>query len=270
MYTPGQRLRMLREQLGLTIRDVETASARIAERHSNPEFVIPISRLSEIETKGNLPSIYRLYSLAIVYRRDLREILAYYGVDLNDTAPDLALAGPARRSHVNEALAPATSVRVPVKIDPGFDPRQTVNLGRFVEQWGVLPLTYLAEFAADNEFIYGYIGTDDFTMYPILPPGAFLQIDESKNKVVNGVWQSEYQRPIYFVETRDGYTCAWCTLKKDQLILQPHPLSPTPVRLMRHPQEAEIVGQVVGIAMKLDDWQPCAPSPETRSLSELN
>ena len=64
MITGGQNLRTSREQLGLTMRDIETASERIARRHSNEEYLIPISRLSDFETKGVIPSIYRLYSLA--------------------------------------------------------------------------------------------------------------------------------------------------------------------------------------------------------------
>lgn len=258
MLTPGQRLRLLREQCGLTIRDVESASARLAAKHGNDDFAIPLSRMSDIETKGNVPSIFRLYSLSVIYHRDYRELLSWYGVDLNRTAADLSIV-PVQRSQVTEAVASATVVRVPTKLDPAFDPRRTVNLGRFVQQWGLVPLSYLANFA-QTEYTYAYVGSDDFTMYPILPPGSFLQIDESKNQVVNGVWRSEYQRPIYFIEMRDGYTCAWCTLSRDSLIIQPHPLSPTPeVLIKRHPQEAEVIGQVVGIAMKLGEWQPCSP-----------
>ena len=35
------------------------------------------------------------------------------------------------------------------------------------------------------------------------------------------------------------------------MVLQPHPLSPVPARILKHPQEAEVLGQVVGIAMSL-------------------
>ena len=266
MLTPGQRLRLLREQCGLTIRDVEAASTRLAAKHGNDDFSIPLSRLSDIETKGNTPSIFRLYSLAVIYHRDYRELLSWYGVDLNGAACD-ASVNPMPKSQPTALMDAATVVRIPTKLDPAFDPRKTVNLGRFVQQWGLVPLSYLANFA-QTEFTYAYVGMDDFTMYPILPPGSFLQIDERKNQVVNGVWRSEYQRPIYFIEMRDGYTCAWCTLSKDSLIIQPHPLSPTPeVLIKRHPQEAEVIGQVVGIAMKLGEWQPCSSEnkpPETR------
>jgi transcriptional regulator with XRE-family HTH domain len=267
VLTPGQRLRALREEFGLTIRDVETASIRIAACHQNDDFIIPLSRLSDIETKGIVPSIFRLYSLAIAYRRDMRELLAWYGVDLNHIGADLTVIEPPR-SHRSDALDAATMVRVPLKIDPAFDSRRTTNIGRMIEQWGTVPLAYLTNFT-HTEFTYGYVGTEDFTMYPILMPGSFVQIDESKNEVVNGVWRSEYERPIYFVETREGYTCSWCAVKKDQLILQPHPLSPAPVRVLQHPREGEVVGQVVGMAMKLGDWRPCRTALETQVPAEL-
>lgn len=252
MLSAGQTLRAWRERLGLTMRDVETASAAISAKRKSDEFSIPPSRLSDIETKGVVPSIYRLYSLAVIYRRDAREILALYGIDLNEAGNDLLLSLPPK-SHPSQALDCASVVRLPVKLDPSFDPRYTANMGRVVEQWGVVPLAYLTQFET-RRFTYGYIGSEDFTMYPILPPGTFIQVDESRNRVAEGAWRSEYERPIYFVETREGYTCCWCTLQPDGLILQSHPLSPVPIRVLKHPHEAEVLGQVVGVAMRLGEW----------------
>jgi transcriptional regulator with XRE-family HTH domain len=268
MLPAGKSLRTLREKLGLTMRDIETSSARLAQKYRNEEFSIPPSRLSDIETKGVLPSIFRLYVLSVIYRQDYRELLNWYGIDVNNMPGDMnAIAPP--RSHVSEALAGMEAFQVPIRLDPGFSEQRTANLGRMVEQWGLVPLSYLAQFA-QTEFTYGYIGTQDFTMYPILPPGSFVQVDEQKNKVVEGAWRSEYERPIYFVETRDGHTCCWCSMRKDDVILQPHPLSPVPIRVLRHPQEAEIIGQVVGVAMKLTEWQAFGSSPTPKAPATLN
>lgn len=253
MNSGGHNLRVLREQLGLTMRDVETSSSRIAQKHGNDEFSIPPSRLSDIETKTIVPSIYRLYSLAVIYRRDFREILSWYDVDLKSMAEDLDFSMPPN-SHFSHVLASISDVKVPIRMDPGFDPRRTANFGRMVEQWGIVPLSYLEQFA-NREFTYGYIGSEDLTMYPLLPPGTFVQVDESRTKVAESGWRSEYERPIYFVETRSGHTCCWCTLSREELILQPHPLSPVPARVLRFPQEADIIGQVVGVAMRLGDWR---------------
>ena len=157
MLPAGKSLRTLREKLGLTMRDIETSSARLAEKYRNEEFLIPPSRLSDIETKNVLPSIFRLYALAVIYRRDLRELLGWYGVDLNNMAADLGLISPPR-SHVSEALAGLSSVQMPVRMDPGFDQQRTSNLGRMVQEWGLVPLAYLAQFK-NSKFTYGYIGT---------------------------------------------------------------------------------------------------------------
>jgi len=268
MLTSGQQLRMVREQLGLTMRDVEIASSRIAAKYGNDEFMIALSRLSDIETKGVTPSIYRVYSLSVIYHRDIREILTWYGIDMNDVPFQMSVSGPPL-THPATAILALESARIPVCIDPSFDPRYTANLGRVVEQWGVVPLTYLAMFAQQN-YTYAYIGSEDFTMYPIVPPGSFLQIDESRHKVEMGMWRSEYERPIYFVETRDAFLCAWCSLESEKLVLQPHPLSPEKIRTFKYPQDAEIVGQVVGIAMRLIDWHSSAPRPRPPDHPALN
>ena len=268
----GLNLRGVRERLGLTMREVESASVRIADRHGNDEFTVCPSRLSDIETKGLVPSVFRLYSLSIIYRCDLREILAWYGIDLSLSAADLQLSLPPK-SHFEETSRGTASVAIPTRLDPSFDPRRSANLSRIVEQWGLVPLAYLANLSTDR-YMYGYIGSEDFTMYPLLPPGTFLQVDESRNKIVQGIWRSELERPIYFVEMREGYTCCWCSLKGEQIVLQPHPLSPVPVRMMRHPQDAEVIGQVVGIALKLGEWVPtdasAGPKPEAKQPATLN
>jgi len=119
-----------------------------------------------------------------------------------------------------------------------------------VQQWGVVPLSMVRHLAS-QDFTYAYIGNEDFTMYPILQPGSFVQVDESRRRVTDRHWRSEYERPIYFVETRDGFTCCWCSVRMNSLVLQPHPLSPAAVRILRHPQEAEVIGQVVGVAMRI-------------------
>src|SRR5438270_5990079 len=183
----------------------------------------------------------------------MRELLTWYGVELNIPASDLELAAPPR-SHFLSVFADTKAVEMPIRMDPGFDPRKTLNFGRMVEQWGTIPLNYLEQFSK-VDFTYGYVRSEDLTMYPILPPGSFIQVDESRNRVMEGGWRSEYERPIYFVETREGHVCCWCTLMRDSIILQSHPLSPVAPRIQQYPQDAEVIGQVVGVAMKLGEWR---------------
>ena len=252
MITPGPNLRTLREKLGLTMRDVEAASERIVRKHDNQNYLITTDRLSDIETKGVTPGIHHLYSLAIIYRLEFNEILNWYGVDLNQTASDLETSSP-RRTHLSQALPNTAEITKPVRIDPNFDPRTTSNFAPMVEQWGTVPLAYLQQLAK-KDYSYGYIGSEDLTMDPILPPGSFVQVDESRKKVFDGGWRSEWERPVYFVETREGYTCCWCTQSSNELILLPHPLSPARPKVISAP-EADVIGQVVGVAMRLGSSQ---------------
>lgn len=251
----GQQLRHLREGLGLTLRDVETASAEIAARHANQEFFIPFSRLSEIETKGLLPSIFRIYTLAAIYRFDYRKICGWYDVRLDAVAEDSNVA-QIPNTHRFGSIPHPDSLELPVAIDPGFDVRRTMHLSRMIQRWGVVPLQFLSGFKRGCN-TYAFLGMEDFTMYPLLMPGSFLQVDEKKTEIVNEGWRSEYERPIYFVETREEFVCSWCNLTDGkQLVLQPHPLSPVAPRVVRYLEEAEVLGQVVGVAMRLNQWKP--------------
>src|SRR5207237_3975438 len=81
MEEAGQKLKRARERLNLRYRDVEEASNQIAARHNNDEFIIALSRLSDIENKGTVPTIYRLYSLCSIYRLNLNDVLRWYSVD---------------------------------------------------------------------------------------------------------------------------------------------------------------------------------------------
>jgi transcriptional regulator with XRE-family HTH domain len=255
----GQKLKKLREQLGFTIREVEAASSRIAARHKNEDFAIPLSRLSDIEKKSVTPGIFRLYTLSAIYRRDLLELMSWYGIEVNDAAADIALCQPPR-SHLSDALANSTMVQVPLALDPGFDTQKTMNLGRMIQQWGLVPLNYLSQFLPERH-TYGYLGLQDFTMFPLLLPGSFVQIDESRCEVEKRLWRSEYERPIYFIETREGFVCSWCSVAEDKLVIQPHPLSPVAPRTVRHTQDSEILGQVIGVAMRLGDWTTTGTPP---------
>jgi hypothetical protein len=67
---------------------------------------------------------------------------------------------------------------------------------------------------------------------------------------------SEYDRPIYFVGLRNGYSCAWCELHDQNLLLLPHPLSPEKIRRLAYRVDAEIVGQVTGAGIRLTDNSP--------------
>jgi len=253
MEEAGQKLKRVRERLQLKYRDVEEATAKIAAIHDNDEYAVALSRLSDIENKGTLPSIYRLYSLCAVYRLDLNEVLSWYGISLSGLAGDAGLIENARTHPIGfqSGQDGEEQIQVPIALDPGLDLSKTVFLSRVIQKWGKIPLMLLKHMDLRNHR-YALIGTEDWTMFPIIPPGSLVVIDDEMRRVRNSGWRTEFERPIYLMEHRDGYVCSWCNLRDGRLIVQPHPASGCESDTYAYPEEIEVLGQVTHVAMSLE------------------
>lgn len=249
--TPGDHLRELRNRLGVTTREVEELSRRIAEDRKNEEFYISNAWLTQLENKNSVPSIYKLFSLSVIYRAKFTDLLSVFGVVLEDSVRYHSEL-PLQNTHLASIEVPdrEKTTRFPVRFDRGFRVETTSLISRMVEVWGEVPIALIQRLDVRN-CQYGYIGMDDNTMNPLLRPGSFIQIDSHMKRIRNSGWRTELDRPIYFVELRDGYACAWCELRGSNLLLVPHPLSGCAIREFAQPGEAEIVGQVSAVAMRL-------------------
>jgi transcriptional regulator with XRE-family HTH domain len=258
MEHAGERLRRARKRLKLTFRDVEQASLAIAQRRENDEFVIALSRLADIENKGTVPTIYRIFALCAIYRLDFDEVLKWYGVPRHELAIEASQI-PLAETHTLD-IAPLAPLAVPFPLDAEVDMAKTTFLSRLIKRWGTLPLNLLQGIDLQNHR-YGWIGSEDWSMYPILPPGSLVMLDISRRKIAVAAWANEFERPIYFLEHRDGYTCGWCMIAGGQLIVHPHPASHRHPLSFAFPGEIEVVGQVTGAAMLLNFRKPRQARP---------
>ncbi len=248
---PGDQLRELRNRLKVTTREVEDFSRTLAENSGNDEFYISNAWLTQLENKDCVPSIYKLFSLSVIYRTRFEDLLAFFGIDLGDSAR-YQLDVPLANTHLVafETLDPTTAVTFPIRLDRSFSAEKTSLISRVVEVWGQVPISLIQHLDVRHTQ-YGYIGLGDFTMYPLLRPGTFVQINSKLADIRPSAWRTEFDRPIYFIELRDSYACSWCELSGSQLTLLPHPLSACSTRQFAYPDEAEIVGQVTAVAMRL-------------------
>ncbi len=251
MREPGQRLRQARERLRLRYRDVEEASQRIANQHSNHEYLIGLSRLADIENKGTTPSIFRLYSLCAIYRIDYMTALAWYGVLMDQLPADASHFGSKQTQPFDMEPRDEALITFPTDMDKNVDLRSTIHLNRSIRTWGKLPISLINGLEI-RKHRYAFIGTEDWFMFPIIPPGSFLQLDEKKKKVASEGWNSEYERPIYFVEHRSGYKCGWCSEQNGCFIVQPHSASSEVPLIFADAKEVEVIGQVIGVVKRLD------------------
>jgi len=76
--SPGERLRNARTRLGLTTRNVEEMSRKVAIEKGNEDFTISHARLIQIENGESTPSIYKLHSLGAIYGCGIAALLSFY------------------------------------------------------------------------------------------------------------------------------------------------------------------------------------------------
>jgi transcriptional regulator with XRE-family HTH domain len=246
MDRPGEKLKRARERLKLTYRDVEQASQKIGVLRGNSDFAISLSRLADIENGGRTPSIFRLYSLCSIYRLDLHEVLGWYGVPVDLMLVE-ALEIKLAETHTFDVTPNKRQAIVP-NLDGAIDLDKTTYLSQFFGKWGKAPLSFLGG-ANSRPHRYGLVGLEDWSMFPILRPGSLVLIDESRRKIARGGWSNEFDRPIYFLEHRQGFLCGWCALAGGRLSVLGHPASEKSPAVFEYPAEIEVVGQVAGVAM---------------------
>jgi transcriptional regulator with XRE-family HTH domain len=252
MYPAGLRLRQTREALGLTYRDVERASYQIAVNRGRPDFILHISRLADIENRDVVPSLHKLFSLAAILHLDPIEISSWYDAPFRQTSVDGASFPPAR-TWLGSSLPSSASINL--ENAPGTD--ETHLLTR--RPTTMVPMAQ-NENSSFSKHRYGYIGLSDRRMVPLLRPGSTVLINTSLRNVEDAEWSSEYDRPMYFVEIRNGYRCGWFQKDKSRLIMQPHVLSRCAPESWLTPDEAEVVGQVVGVVSYLGEYWTYRPA----------
>lgn len=236
----GQRLKTLRNARNITVREVEQASRRIADVKGDKRFCISNGWLAQLENGASEPSICKLFSLSVIYRTNFLDLVSLYNVDVDSKEKYESVADPFLTQLISRD-AEVESLASPEHLTTSLAVMNTQHLVGVDE--------------CAPHIIYGHLGLADFTMYPMIRPSALLKIDTSQNKVVTGIWRNEYERPIYFLELRDAYACGWCELQGNQLLIIPHHSSPTSIRRLTYPREAEIVGRVVGYSSRCIDLE---------------
>ena len=238
----------------MTTREVALFSKIIAETENNNEFLVSGPWLTQIENERTaLPSFYKLFTLACIYGLNYSTLLLLYGVDLKKIG-FLHSRIPVPKTHLTETDAPPDAepqpLELPVRFDAALNLGQTNLLSRMIETWGRVPLEFVQHLDLRHR-LYGFVGFKDYTLYPLLRPGSFVEIDPDLKSVEPSRVRSEFDRTIYFLDLRSEYACGWCDILGDRLLLISHPLSPIKSRTFAFPEEAEIIGQVTGVAMRI-------------------
>ena len=239
----AKNLKTLRNRRKITVREVEQASRRIADFKGDKRFCISNGWLAQLENGASEPSICKLFSLSVIYRVNFLDLVRIYNVDVEDKEKYESVADP----FLTQLMSQNNDATEAFKGDAFSDWPATSLEATNTRQHG-------GAHECAPHIVYGHLGTSDFTMHPMIRPGALLKIDTSQDKIVAGSWHSEHERPIYFLELRDACACGWCELHGNQLLIIPHHSSPARVRRFLYPREAEIIGRVVGYTTSCLDY----------------
>jgi transcriptional regulator with XRE-family HTH domain len=238
----GVRLRAIRQQWQLSLREVEERSLRFAQERGNNSYQVSASWLDRLEREEHELTVNKLITLAEIYNLPTEQLLRAIYPATTPPMPLRQLSGPNATILLTEGpLEEQARYLLPDARVPDQPPDETTLLSVESGQ-SVAP------------YRRGIIGRRDLTLDPMIPAGSIVQIETQKRAILSRKdWKHEFQRPIYFLMTRDSYVCGWCELDKssDWLTLIPHPLSPATSRRWRYRKEIENLGRVVMVAIRL-------------------
>src|SRR5262249_19211553 len=157
----------------------------------NPEYYISNAWLTQLENSDSVPSVYKLFSLSIIYHIKFSDLLRTFGVDLDRIGKYQMEIPPAATCPAEFEIADAARpVSFPIRFDPYANLSKTNLLSRMVETWGEIPVAALQHLDLGHQN-YGYIGTEDLTLFPLIRPGSMVQIDPQVRKVQVNKWRTE-------------------------------------------------------------------------------
>lgn len=90
------------------------------------------------------------------------------------------------------------------------------------------------------------VGQADRMMWPLLPPGSLLQLDQNERTVAEGQW-GEFERPVYLIEFRGRFHCCHAQRRGDTLRMISHRESPERPSISVPHKEARVRGQLTPI-----------------------
>jgi transcriptional regulator with XRE-family HTH domain len=252
----GAALRKIRESVCLSMREVERRSMIVANLRKNRDYYVSHNYLSNLENGTAYPDFQKLYSLALIYRRSsFLEVVGLFEISIQEAATDDTLLQLPFTSLITPDVPLQDETRkivAPVDLRPNTSIERTNLISRMFESWTNIPVRLLERLDL-RKMLYGYVGTRDKTLFPIIRPGSFVQIDSSQRRIATS-WKDESDRPIYFLELRHGYACSWCELEGKQLTILPTVQSGLKSRHLRYPGDAEVLGRVTAVTMRIADF----------------
>src|SRR5262249_42691638 len=151
----------LRIRLGITTREIESLSRKVAEKEGNEEFIVSHARITQIENGVSTPSLFKLFSLGAIYGVAISDFVSYYVDPESCLIHHMALNLDKTHLTTFDAADPQSGIEFPIRFDPGFSVEKTNLVSRMVEVWGEVPVGLLQQLKLRTSR-YGFIGLNDY------------------------------------------------------------------------------------------------------------
>ena len=131
---------------------------------------------------------------------------------------------------------------------------------RFLRTWSEVPMLMMSEVDwRRGPFVI--VGESDRMMWPLLPPGSLLRLDQTQRSVADGQW-GEFERPIYLIEWKGRFRCCHAQRRANMLRLIPHLESPERTSTSVPYKDVKVHGQLTPIFRPLATRGNAAGRPE--------
>lgn len=251
MSHPGKMLRHFREKWGLSIRDVEAKSDLIAQRWGDRSYFIDSSYFNRIET-GQQPilnvSMGKAISMMEILSRGSGTLLRMCRPPRGHILVEDFLGGPEQTNVVQEGRLAEGVSQLLSAADLNIRIPENTTLRPLPDAYDIqVP----HPFQDRKRYLRVIVGKTDLCLYPYILPGTLLIVDREYRQIPKDrEFDNEFQRPIFLVDTHDGYFCCWCELieDSDRVRIVQFPTGKLPFRSLHHPlklgEQIEIVGAV--------------------------
>ena len=247
---PSALLKEARLRAGLSFRSASKLSSEIAKTLGDDRYFASYGTLSDYEAGDKLPrQIHKLFTLSIVYSIAFGTLLRSFGIAIDDGGK----IATASETNVSPGLR-AAARRVPRRSkEQSHDFFESMQ-----KQFGDLPLflgdalpslSGLLHISLRDVF---WVGRQAHPLHPSLQGALFVLVNRRSKKPRTFSRIPLWNHPLYLLQNRDSsYLSGSCATEGGRLVLYTYPGGPAPPQSVRRYVDAEVVGQIVGIARSL-------------------
>jgi transcriptional regulator with XRE-family HTH domain len=247
---PSALLKKARLRAGLSFRSASKLSREIAKTLGDDRYFASSGTLSDYEAGDKLPRhIHKLFTLSIVYSVAFRELLRSFGIAIDDGGK-ITIATQTNVSPGHRATGRRVHRRNEAQPDNFFESMQ--------KQFGDLPLflgsalpslSGLANISLRDVF---WVGGQANPLHPVLRGAVFVFVNRRSKKPRIFSRMPHWSQPLYLLEDRSGsYLAASCAIEDRRLVVHTYLGGSARTQPVRRYVDAEVVGQIVGIARSL-------------------